>query len=319
MQMTAAVLWLILGIFLIAKGGDIFVDSASAIARISGVPKLIVGATVVSFATTLPELLVSVIAAVHGKTDMAVGNAVGSVTANVALIMAIGMIFMPCGLKRAEYLPKSLLMIAAALFIVVFGASGEFSLLACALLPILFALAMADNIRAAVLTLKKSAPKGLSGETSGGIFLVLIKFILGAGMIVWGAELLVDNGSLLAAFIGVPERVIAITAIAVGTSLPELVTTVTAIRKHESELGFGNVIGANIIDLSLIMPVCGLLSGGGLPLSQSTVRIDLPVCLAVCLIALIPALVTRKFSRWQGVVLLGIYAVYILLSCLVWQ
>ena len=111
MEIVMIVLLFLLGIFFIVKGGDLFVDAASWIAEISGIPKLIVGATIVSLATTLPEMLVSVIAAINGKVDMATGNAIGSVTANIGLIMAIAIFFMPAVIKRKEYLLKAILMI----------------------------------------------------------------------------------------------------------------------------------------------------------------------------------------------------------------
>ena len=124
-----------------------------------------------------------------------------------------------------------------------------------------------------------------------------------------------DNGSELARFAGVSERVIGVTIIAVGTSLPELVTTITAIVKKQAALSVGNILGANIMDLTMIMPLCALVSGKALPISPASARLDLPACLLVGLVAVVPALLREKFSRWQGLLLLAIYAGYLYLTC----
>ena len=122
---------------------------------------------------------------------------------------------------------------------------------------------------------------------------------------------MVDNGSAIAASLGVPENIIALTAIAIGTSLPELVTTISAIVKKEPSLSIGNIIGANIIDMTMILPVCAFVSGGTLPVAAQTYQLDVPVCFAVCAVALIPALISKRFRRWQGAVLLAIYGGYL--------
>lgn len=330
MEVVITVLLLIIGIVLIVKGGDIFVDAASWMAEASGIPKLIVGATVVSFATTLPELLVSVFAAADGKVDMSIGNAVGSVTANVGLIMAIALIFMPSKIRRRDYWLKALLMIGAAAMIVIFGHNGEFSVVASAVLISFFVIAMIGNVTDAVKSMKKEKSENIvidensSGEivrkierndiTKSQILFNIAKFVLGAVMIVFGAQMLVDNGSELAKFIGIPERVIGVTVIAIGTSLPELVTTLTAIRKKEHSLSIGNILGANIIDLALILPLCSFISGGSLTVTPTVAAIDLPACLIICSVAMIPALLMRRFSRWQGVLLLVLYAAYVVIS-----
>ena len=140
-------------------------------------------------------------------------------------------------------------------------------------------------------------------------------FLLGAAGIVIGADLLVSCAEYVAIGAGVTERAISVTVLAVGTSLPELVTTLTAIVKKEASLSAGNIIGANIMDLTLIMPIGMLASGTALPVTPVVGRRDLPACLLVSCVALIPALITKRFSRWQGVVLLALYAVYLIPTC----
>ena len=141
----------------------------------------------------------------------------------------------------------------------------------------------------------------------------LIFFVVGAAAIVIGSQLMVDNGGELALRLGVPERVVAVTLIAVGTSLPELVTTITAIVKKESALSVGNIIGANIIDLSLILPICSLVSGEALPVSAQSIAVDLPACLLVTLLAIVPLILREKAAKWQGALLLAAYVVYLVL------
>ena len=314
-----SVLFFIIGIVFVVKGGDFFVDAASWIAEVSGIPKLIIGATVVSVATTLPEMLVSIMAATQGKVDMSIGNAVGSVTANIGLIMAISLMFMPGIIKRKDYLAKSLMMIGATAIIIVCGLFGEIRIVPCIILLVIFAVFLFENVSSAKKEMtgenKKEKDPDLTKKKT--VIVNIIKFIVGAAGIVWGAQLLVDNGSKLATIFGVPERVIGVTLVAVGTSLPELITTITAIAKKQSALSVGNIIGANIMDLTLIMPLSSIISGKALPVAAQTAMVDFPACLLVGLIAVVPALITSKFKRWQGFALIGVYAAYIVITCFV--
>ena len=327
MELFLTILLFTVGLIMIIKGGDFFVDAASWFAEISGIPKLIVGATVVSFATTLPELLVSTIAAAQGrsladpaKVDMAIGNAVGSVTANIGLIMALALIFMPSVIRRKDYMLKSILMLGATVVITLTSMRGALGWTPSIILILIFVIAMAENVHAAVITMSAERECGLKEERPAierkALIGNIVKFVLGVIGIVWGADLLVDKGSALAHLIGIPEGIIAVTVIAVGTSLPELVTTLTAIAKKQTDLSAGNIIGANIIDLTMILPINMMVYGSDLPFSAQASRIDLPACLLVGLIATVPMLINSRFRRWQGYVLLCVYAVYVVISCL---
>ena len=139
----------------------------------------------------------------------------------------------------------------------------------------------------------------------------VVFFVLGAVMLVFGSNLLVDHGSAIATAIGIPEAIIAITMIAIGTSLPELVTTITAIVKKQSGLSAGNIIGANIIDLSLILPLSSIVSGGRLEISNQGWMLDMPACLVIVAVAIIPTLFTEKFKKWQGALMICMYAGYL--------
>lgn len=299
------------GIVLIVKGGDFFVDSASFIAEISGIPKFIVGATIVSLATTMPEMIVSVMAAAEGKYEMAVGNAVGSVTANTGLILSVGIIFMTINVTRKKYLVKGLLLVAAVTTVWLGCLSGQLSLIASIILLAVFAAFVYENVRSAKDDMSGSTEK-LSFEKKELIIKVIL-FVVGAVMLVIGSDLLVDHGSNIATFLHVPEGIIAVTMVAIGTSLPELVTTITAIVKKQSGLSAGNIIGANIIDLTLILPISSLVSRGQLTINEQGLRYDMPACLIIVLIAIIPTLITEKFRKWQGGVMLAAYAGYLYL------
>lgn len=318
MEIVWISLLFLLGLVLIVKGGDYFVDASIWMAEVSGIPQFIIGATIVSLATTLPEMLVSFFSAAEGKVDMAIGNAVGSVTANTGLIMGIALIGMPILIERRHYLLRAALLMAAALIILLSGLNGAMGLVPNLVLLLIFALAMFDNVRQAktALTLEATdtaAPKRRA-LVKKELWQNLLKFVLGAAAIVIGAELLVDNGSLLALKIGISERLISVTLVAIGTSLPEFVTTVTALRKKQGALSAGNIIGANIIDLTLILPICTLISGQALPISAQMASIDLPACLFVSLIAMVPMLITGRFHRRQGALLLLSYIVYLVIT-----
>ncbi|MCI9147042.1 MAG: calcium/sodium antiporter [Hungatella sp.] len=318
MNLPIILLLLLLGIFLIVKGGDLFVEAASWIATVSGIPKLIIGATIVSLATTMPEMLVSMMAALQGKVDMSIGNAVGSVTANIGLIMAISLFFMPGPISRMDYLPKAVLMMSAAFIVVIGGLKGQVSVALSAVLLIIFIIFIFENINSAKHTMTaQSVAKGPGRirPAKKEITVNVAKFFFGAVGIVAGADLLVDNGSELARIMGVSERIIGVTIVAVGTSLPELVTTITAVAKKQASLSVGNILGANILDLSLIMPMCALVSGKSLPISQASSMVDLPACFLVGAIAIIPAMISSKFSRWQGILLLAVYIGYVFITC----
>lgn len=320
MEIILAVVLFLVGIVLIVKGGDYFVDAASWIAEVSGVPKLIVGATIVSLATTLPEMLVSVMAAAQKKVEMSIGNAVGSVTANIGLIMAISLLCMPAVIKRKDYLLKSVLMLLATGIIVAGGFWGQITLPFSLLLLAIFFVFIWENVKTALSSIKNGGEqeeKKKDKPSRNEVLINLIKFVVGAIGIVVGARLLVDNGSLLAAYAGVSERVIGVTLVAVGTSLPELVTTVTAVMKKQSSLSLGNILGANILDLTLILPLSALVSGQALPVTAAAAKMDLPVCLLVGLVAVVPALIASKFKRYQGVALLVIYICYVGVTCFV--
>ena len=238
LDFTGSTLFLVLllfaaGLVCIIKGGDIFVDAATWIAEASGIPKFIIGATVVSFATTLPEMLVSVFSALEGNADIAIGNAVGSVTANTGLIMCLSLICMECTMPRRQYAVKAVLLLAAIAVLFGFTRDGQLSILESVLILVIFVCFIAESLVAARREQSLEAPEQDARPKTDGrtVALNIGKFVFGAAAIVLGAQLLIDNGTALAQMIGVPDAIIGATMIAIGTSLPELVTTITASAK----------------------------------------------------------------------------------------
>lgn len=317
----AGVLFLI-GLVLIVKGGDIFVDAASWMAEASGIPKFIVGATIVSVATTLPEMIVSFLAAAGAKgaataeaangVSMAIGNAIGSVTANTGLIMALSVVFMPIAIKRSQIAAKGILMLAAIAGLFFLCLPGELSMVGAMIILAIFVLFIIENLISASRN-KETAERPV--VTAKILFKNIFLFILGAAMLALGSNLLVDNGEFLAVDVfGVDVRIVAITLVAIGTSLPELVTAVTSLVKKQSSMSVGNIIGANIIDMTIILPVCALISGGSLPVAANTLRLDMPVCFIEGFLALVPTFIFKKFHRWQGILMVLIYIAYIAYS-----
>ena len=309
----ACVLFLI-GIGLIVKGGSLFVDAAVWMARASGLPPFFIGATIVSVATTLPELLVSVFAAAGGSVDLAAGNAVGSVGANTGLILAVSILLLPPQVPRRELLAKGLLFFASCAVLLALCLDGTLTLVEGIILLALFGWFLAENL----LGTRKTGTDDRERipVSRRDVVKQLLLFGLGATALVLGSDLLVDSGTFLAQALGISQRLIAITMVAIGTSLPELVTTITALVKRHGSLSIGNILGANIIDLTLILPLCALVSGGALPVSSGTANIDLPICLAVATLAVFPALLRRRFTRWQGFCMLALYLGYLTLSVL---
>ncbi|MFR5422285.1 MAG: sodium:calcium antiporter [Oscillospiraceae bacterium] len=273
-----------------------------------GIPKFIIGATVVSFATTMPELLVSLFSAFEGNADIAVGNAVGSVTANTGLILCISLVCMQCAMTRRQYAGKACLLLAAICLLFVFTRDGSLSLWESAAILAVFGFYMAESLLAGRREQGAEQPAEKPKKDGRTVAWNIGKFVLGAAAIVLGAQLLIDNGSELARRIGVPDAVIAATMIAIGTSLPELVTTIISIRKKQASLSVGNIIGANILDLTLIMPLCALLQGRPQPIErQGMLLISRPASSSAR--PVVPALL-RQVQRWMGI-LAGPYIAYL--------
>ncbi len=375
--MLISVILFAVGLVLLIKGGDWFVDGATGIAERFRLPDIVVGATVVSIGTTLPEVMVSTTGALAGSGAMAYGNAIGSIICNTALIAAISIVCNPGPVNvKSMRTPAIFFFGAAALYCVASYVLGEFprwmgfvmmsifvvytvltvrnglknpdttddeeewddtadpkdtwselvTLGACAVLIAIFSSAMTGVLMAvlfAVYMFTKARFMQRAKEAKGPVVKPLwddlLLLSIGAAVIAVGADFLVEHGQIIAIKLGVPETVVALLFVALGTSLPELVTTITSLKKGRASLGVGNVIGANVFNLVLVSGVAVSLAPFKVPcenflldtgLNMSLV-FEIPVMLGVMALMVLPALIRKKLSRWQGIVLLGIYAAFV--------
>ena len=227
--------------------------------------------------------------------------------------MAISLIFMPVAIRMSQFSVKGVLMVLSTLVLWLLCRDGLLSLPESLIVLVLFIAFLIENIRSAKkLSQEEHTDKEVCVDKSRNALVKnLALFVLGAACLVVGSNLLVDNGTVLAQLLGVSERIIAVTMVAIGTSLPELVTTITAVRKKQASLSVGNIIGANIMDLTLILPLCSLILGKPLPVQSQGMLLDIPACLIICAAVLVPALWKGKFQRWMGFLAGGLYAAYL--------
>ncbi len=314
--MVIPVILFIIGLLCLIKGGDWFVDGATGIARKFHLPELLIGATVVSIGTTLPEVMVSTTSALTGHGEIAYGNAIGSVICNTSLIAALTVAVRP-GLvnKKALRTPVLFFFASAILYAGVAYLSGYFSRPVGIVLLAIFVVYMITTVMQ-----MKNNPEEEGGEAEEEkertLLVNLVLLVLGAALIALGANLLVNNGTLIAQALGVPESVIALTFVALGTSLPELVTAITSLLKGHGALSLGNVIGANIFNIVLVSGVSVTLAPFDIPQNSviwghnASLVLEIPVMFAVMLLLTVPALIRGKLSRVQGITLLVIYAAF---------
>ena len=376
MEMLISVLLFAVGLVLLIKGGDWFVDGATGIAKRFNLPDIVVGATVVSIGTTLPEVMVSTTGALAGSGAMAYGNAIGSIICNTALIAAISITCNPGPVNvKSMKTPAIFFFLSAALYCVASYLLGEFPRWMGFTMLAIFVVYMLLTVRNGLKNPDSAAEEeeeeesagtpwigmGIVGAVAllvalGGTFFevipvwypavlcaVIVAFLLlggkipnfggdkprqmwvelvllvvGAAIIAVGADLLVEHGQVIAIGLGVPETVVALLFVALGTSLPELVTTITSLKKGRASLGVGNVIGANVFNLVLVSGVAVSLAPFEVPYSSllntglnMSLVIEIPVMLGVMSLMIFPAMLRKKLGRWQGIVLLGIYLAFV--------
>ena len=345
--MIIPILLLAVGFVLLIKGGDWFVDGAAGIARRFHLPEILIGATVVSIGTTLPEVMVSAGAAAQGSGSIAYGNAIGSIICNTSLIAALTIAIKPGkAARKSLILPVAFFFGAAAFYSLTAYISGTFTRTTGIILLAGFVVYMVTT----VVRMKKSSAtldqvvaeetdenlvseqqlEKASGEdhvveskkagTKDSFIKDAFMLVLGAAVIAIGADLLVDNAIIIAEKLGISQTVIGLTIVALGTSLPELVTAITSLVKGHGSLSLGNIIGANLFNLVLVSGVAVTINPFDVPASSfiaginSSLIIDIPVMLAVMLILTIPTIIKQKLSRWQGFTMLAIYVSYLIIQ-----
>ena len=315
--MLMSILLFAVGLVLLIKGGDWFVDGATGIAKRFNLPDIVVGATVVSIGTTLPEVMVSTTGALQGSGAMAYGNAIGSIICNTALIAAISIVCNPGPVNtKSMKTPAIFFFGAAAMYCIAAYGLGTFPRWLGFIMLTVFICYMYLTVRNGLKNPDESDHEEEGKQRT--LLVELILLVVGAAVIAVGADLLVEHGQIIAIGLGVPETVVALLFVALGTSLPELVTTITSLRSGHASLGVGNVIGANVFNLVLVSGVAVSLAPFDVPcenfllntgLNMSLV-FEIPVMLGVMSLMIFPTLASKKLARWQGILLLGIYAAF---------
>jgi len=293
---------LLLSFLIIAKAGDIFVDSACAIARGLNVSRAVIGLTIVSFATTLPEFITSNFASVLGNVEIAYGNAVGTCIFNGAFILGVAALISAILVDR-ERAHEGLVMLGFGVLVTLLALDGGLSPLEGLLL--LLALVIFFGL---VLRREVKRRKSVRVTWKGGLRRPAFLFILGAIGVVIGARLLIYSGVGIATLFGVPEATIGFTIVAIGTSLPELATAIISSLKGVAELSLGNIIGANILDLSWVLGTAAVIN----PLTANLRELLFSnfMMLIVMTTILIFMRTGRRITRREGVVLLALYIAY---------
>lgn len=318
------------GFILLIKGGDWFVDAASGIAKRFHLPELLIGATVVSIGTTLPEVMTSAMGAAAGSGAVAYGNAIGSIICNTSLIAALTIAIKPAKADRKSLIFPVCFFFGAAIFYSLNAyLFGKFDLWMGIVLLLGFVVYMVIN----VINMKKNPEPAealevdeqeIESKSEAGSTIGLIKdigvLIVSALVIAVGAYLLVESATKIAHDLNVPETIISLTIVALGTSLPELVTAITALMKGHGALSLGNIIGANIFNLVLVSGAAITINPFDVPSeatflgNNASLIFDIPLMFAVMAIMTIPTIIRGKLSRWQGITLLALYAAYCVLQ-----
>ena len=317
--MLVSVLLFAVGLVLLIKGGDWFVDGATGIAKRFNLPDIVVGATVVSIGTTLPEVMVSTTGALAGSGAMAYGNAIGSIICNTALIAAISIVCNPGPVNvKSMKTPAIFFFCSAALYCLAAYGLGTFPRWMGFVMLTIFVAYTLLTVRNGLKNPDAVEEEEEEGGKPKKLWQELLLLVIGAAVIAVGADLLVDHGQIIAIGLGVPETVVALLFVALGTSLPELVTTITSLKKGRASLGVGNVIGANVFNLVLVSGVAVSLAPFDVPVENTlldtglnlSLVFDIPVMLGVMALMILPAMLGKKLSRWQGIALLGIYVAF---------
>ena len=323
-SLWGALLLFAVGVLLLIKGGDWFVDSAVGIAKRFRVPEIIIGATVVSIGTTLPEVMVSVTAAVNNNSAVAYGNAIGSIIGNTALIAAVTIASRPAPVeKKTVVTPVVFFFGSAVIYMVAAYIFGRFDRWLGIVMLVVFAAYMTLTIRKGFKEPVQQPEAAEEEDKKDSLLKNLVVLILSAALIAVGADMLEDSSVSLATMAGIPTEVIGVTVVALCTSLPELATAVTALAKGHGALSLGNIIGANIFNLVLVSGAAVTISPFAIPdgsklLGYNTSQLfEIPLMVIVMMLMTLPAAIKGKLKRWQGVTLLGIYAAFIVLQVLI--
>ncbi|WP_282192881.1 calcium/sodium antiporter [Romboutsia ilealis] len=303
----------LIGFVLITKGADIFINCTVDIGKKTKISEIILGATIVSFATTLPELTVSLFASLDGHTTMSLGNAVGSIICNTGLVLGLVAFISPFSVDKKMFFSKSVLLLICVILLLLLGIDKSITQTDSIVLLAMLAIYMYSNYKSVVEKGSKSRINNTSkvkGNNNLGEWVkIVLLFALGLIMMVLGSRLLVDNGVIIAEWIGVPQGVISLTVIALGTSLPELVSSLTAIKKNHHAISVGNILGANILNIVSVIGISSIPND--IPILSQNMSIDFPFMIVLLLILILPTIKKNKLYRFQGLIMLIVYLIYI--------
>jgi cation:H+ antiporter len=302
----------IAGLVLLVFGADVLVKGAAGLARRFGVSPLVVGLTVVAFGTSAPELAVSVQSALAGKADIAVGNVVGSNIANVLLILGLSATITALTVAQQLVRLDVPLMIGASLLVLLLALDNAISLLDGLLLfggAVAYTVFSIRKSRAETAAVRDEYAAEFGGPAEGA-WPNIGRVVAGLVLLVLGSRWLVDGAVALAQAFGISDLVVGLTVVAVGTSLPEIATSVMASLKGERDIAVGNVVGSNIFNLLVVLGLGAMVAPGGIPVSDTALAFDIPVMIAVA-VACLPIFFTgHLINRWEGLLFLGYYVAY---------
>lgn len=299
---------LVVGLVVLVVGGETLVRGGSGLGRRFGLSPLVVGLTVVAFATSAPELAVSLDASLSGAPGLAVGNVVGSNITNVLLVLGLASIVLPVTVRAQLVHTDVPVMLAFSVLLLVLALDGGISRLDGLLLLVLLLGYLFRSVRTGR---RDGAASGSTGEPPPRLLRDLALVVVGVGLLVLGARLLVSAAREVAEAAGVSDLVIGLTVVAIGTSLPELATSVIAALRGQREMALGNVVGSNVFNVGAVMGLTAGLTPGGVPVDPAAVRLDIPVMVAAAL-ALLPIVFTgAAVARWEGGVFVAYYGAYV--------
>lgn len=307
MQIVLSLIMLIVGFVLLVKGADFFVDGASSIAARYGIPQLVIGLTIVAMGTSFPEAAVSITAALKGSAGITIGNVIGSNILNVAIILGLASIIVPIRIKKSTIkreLPFSMII---TILLVLFGLNGKVSRLDGILLWIAFLFYLYYVYQMSKHSQEQEDIKVMSLGKS------LIYVVVGLACILFGSDLAVDGATQIARIFGMSERFIGLTIVALGTSLPELVTSVSAAKKGNADIAIGNIVGSNIFNILFVVGTSALI----IPVPFETrFIVDGIMAFIVLLVLWLCVRKNKVLERKHGILLLGIYLGYFIYLCI---
>lgn len=297
-------LLLILGFVMLVKGADFFVDGAAGIAGKFGIPQLIIGLTIVAMGTSAPEAAVSITSALKGSADISIGNVLGSNIMNVLIILGLTAVLTNVAVQASTLKYEMPFMIAMTVVLGVLGyTGGKIVLWEGIVLWVFFILYLLYLLRMQ----KNSDEARDEAAESSPVWKLLLSLVLGAIVVVWGSNIAVDAATAIARFVGLSERIIGLTIIALGTSLPELVTSVTAARKGQADLAIGNIVGSNIFNILFVIGTTALITP---VVFQPSFFLDAIVAVAAAVLLWLCTIRTRELRHPAGVLMLAAYAAY---------